>query len=31
MNMKAIAIWAAVIVLGLLWWMRRGSNKRARR
>jgi hypothetical protein len=31
MDLKAILIWAAVIVVGLLWWMRRSGNKGAKR
>jgi hypothetical protein len=31
MDMKGILIWVAVIVLGVLWWMRRSANQRSRR
>lgn len=31
MDMKAIGLWAAVIVIGLLWWMRRSANQRSKR
>ena len=31
MNMKAILIWGAVILFGIMWWMRRSANQRAKR
>jgi hypothetical protein len=31
MNMRAILIWGAVILFGLLWWMRRSANQRSKR